>query len=288
MGPGMGVRITLKWSKKPIHWESAYTHYYSIVFSWDLWDFLQTAQIELDGKDIAIGGPAVKINKAWVPEWIKTPDYDWPQLYRHNPLATRTTMGCPRHCGFCSVPIIESEYRELDDWEIKPIVCDNNLLAASNAHFARVIYRLKALEWCDFNQGLDSRLMTQERADMLAGLRNPIIRLAFDGVGYEHHFLSAFYELRNAGIPKKNIRAYVLIGYKDNPEDALYRLRLVKGLGITPNPMRYQPINAKRRNECVAAEWTHKELDRYMSYWQNLRYVGGVPFEEYKHNAHQT
>jgi hypothetical protein len=170
---------------------------------------------------------------------------------------------------------------ELDDWESKPIVCDNNLLAASVAHFDVVIDSLKSLKWCDFNQGLDARLMTQYHAERLAELNNPTCRLAFDSVDYEPSFLRAFSLLRDAGIPKKNIRTYVLIGFRDTPDDALYRLNLVRSLGVLPNPMRYQPINAKYRNEYVGAHWTHRELDRYMSYWQNLRYTGSVPFEEY-------
>ena len=271
----------MEWSKKPVHWETNAAHYYSIVFSWDLWDFLATAQTELDGKRIVIGGPAVDINRAWVPDWIETPKRISPVLRLHNSEATRTTIGCVRKCGFCAVPHIEPEYKELDEWEIKPVVVDNNLMAASMKHFGKVIDSMKGLDWCDFNQGLDARLLTQCHAERLSELKSPIIRLAFDSVGYEEHFLNAYYRLRLVRIPKKNIRAYVLIGYQDTPEDALYRLRLVQSLGIMPNPMRYQPVDSKRRNEYVGENWTHKELDRYMSYWQNLRYTRAVPFCEY-------
>ena len=271
----------MSWSKKPIHWETNEYHYYSIVFSWDLWEFIQSAQIGLDGKPIAIGGPAVEINRDWVPDWIQVPDNNTPMLWRHNQEATRTTYGCVRKCGFCAVPTIEPEYIELDSWEVKPLVIDNNILVSSRAHFDLVIDSLKPLDGCDFNQGLDARLMTAYHAWRFAELKNPICRLAFDSVGYESQFMDAFEMLRNAGIPKKNIRAYVLIGFNDTPEDALYRLQAVRDLGILPNPMRYQPVDTKHRNDYVGENWTHKELDRYMSYWQNLRFTGGVPFAEY-------
>ncbi len=269
------------WSKKPVHQETQDVHCYSIVFSWDLWDFLSAAQVGLDGKAIVIGGPAVDINRAWVPDWIETPTRTRPMLELHNPEATRTTIGCVRKCGFCAVPYIEPEYKELDEWEVRPIVIDNNLMAASRKHFDMVMDRMKVLDWCDFNQGLDARLLTQYHADRLAELNNPIIRLAFDHINYEVQFLNAFNNLRKAKIPKRCIRAYVLIGYDDTPEDALYRLRLVQSLGIDPNPMRYQPIDSKYRNEYVHENWTHKELSRYMSYWQNLRFTRAVPFEEF-------
>lgn len=271
----------MDWSKKPVYWETDDAHYYSIVFSWDLWNFLSTIQNELDGKRIVIGGPAVEINKSWIPEWIETPFSPVPMLRRHNGMATRTTIGCIRKCGFCAVPHIEPEYKELDNWEVKPIIADNNLIAGSMRHFNKVIDKLKKLTWCDFNQGLDARLLTDKHAYRLSELQQPTIRLAFDSVKYEISFMNAFRLLRETGIPKKNIRAYVLIGYNDTPDDALYRLRLVQSLGIKPNPMRYQPINSKHRNEYVGENWTHKDLDRYMAYWQNLRFTGGVPFEEF-------
>lgn len=272
----------MEWNKKPVFWEDEKFRYYSIVFSWDLWAFLQRIKFEFKDKPIQIGGPAVIINKQWIPTWIGTPKGE-PALWRHNPEATRTTYGCVRKCAFCAVPHIEPKYRELQEWEIKPVVCDNNLLAASRKHFDKVIDSLKPLKWCDFNQGLDARLMTKHHAERLAELKNPICRLAFDSTHYESAFLKAFYLLENAGIPKRNIHTYVLIGFDDTPEDALYRLRRVQGLGIRPNPMRYQPVDAKHRNEYVSPKWTERELKDYMRYWSSLRYLEGIPFEEYRH-----
>jgi hypothetical protein len=81
------------------------------------------------------------------------------------------------------------------------------------------------------------------------------------------------------------MRCYVLIGFNDTPADALRRLEILKhGLGIDPNPMRYQPFSgeyALKKNSYIHPNWTHKELDRFMSYWSNLRFVGSVPFKEY-------
>ena len=97
--------------------------------------------------------------------------------------------------------------------------------------------------------------------------------------------LSAIKRLHSAGIPKRNIKVYVLIGFQDSPDDALYRLRLIRNLGIIPFPMRFQPLDSLMMNIHVSSEWTAKELDRYMSYWANLRYTEGVPFEEYEHHG---
>ena len=245
---------------------------------------MQTAQPVLDGKQIVVGGPAVKLQPSWILGWVEIGE-DRPALWRHNPIATRTSTGCIRRCPFCAVPKTEGPLRELRDWTAANIITDNNLLACSRKHFDYVIDVLKCLDWCDFNQGLDARLLTKYHAERLAELKNPMIRLAFDHVGYEQDFMRAFRLLRKAGIPLRNIHTYVLIGFDDSQEDALYRLRLVRTLGIKPNPMRYQPLNCKVKNEYVAQGWTDKELKRYMSYWANLRFTRKVPFEEYVHHG---
>lgn len=50
--------------------------------------------------------------------------------------------------------------------------------------------------------------------------------------------------------------------------------------------MRYQPTSGKYsliKNSHVHQNWTNKLLDKFMSYFSNLRYTASVPFEEYEH-----
>lgn len=274
-----------KWQyRKWIYWETSEYHNYSFVFSWELWKWLQTVQPELDGKQIRIGGPAVMINPEWVPDWI-TIDIEDEVLYRHNINATRTTQGCIRKCRFCAVPLIEGKFFELANYEIKPILIDNNLLASSLIHFDRVIDNLKKLKWCDFNQGLDIRLLKKHHAERFAELKNPLIRLSWDDISDEKYFRKSYELLKNAGIKNKNIQVYILIGFHDSPDDALYRLTEIEKLGLLPNPMRYQPIDCKKKNNYVGAGWIDKELKRYMKYWSRLIFFRDkckISFKEFK------
>ena len=256
--------------------------YLSIAFTWDLPKAYQRAVwLQAQGTRVIAGGPAVTLMPDYLAD-IAEIGMDWPSaLEHHNPQATFTSRGCIRKCSFCAVWRTEGALRELDDWPIRPIVCDNNLLACSRRHFDRVIDRLKLLhEVVDFNQGLDARLLTQYHADRLAEL-NCIIRLAFDHVKVESDFMRAFERLRHAGIPKKRIRAYVLIGYHDTPEDALYRLQTIANLNIDPNPMRYNPLDAMVRDSFVGPNWTDRELTRFMRYWSRLRWFRAIPFEDF-------
>jgi hypothetical protein len=134
----------------------------------------------------------------------------------------------------------------------------------------------------DFNQGLDARLLTRHHADRLAELNLYAVRLAFDNTAHERKFLAAYQKLRKAGIPARRIRVYVLIGFDDTPQDALYRLELVRSLGSLTNPMRYQPLDAERRNQYVGDNWTDAQLKRYMRYFSRLRWLGHIPFERYR------
>lgn len=270
-----------EWVKKPIHWEDKKNHYISFVFSWDLWEWCQVAQPELNEKQIVVGGPAVLLNKEWIPEWVKIGEPLEGILNRHYICATRTTIGCIRKCPFCAVPKIEGEFRELETWNNKTVLIDNNLLAASRKHFVRVIDSLKQLTWCDFSQGLDSRLLTKWHAERLAELKHPVIRLAWDHISYESAFFRACELLEKQGIPKRRITVYVLIGFRDTPEDALYRLNAVHQKGYMVFPMRFQPLNSKRRNEFVGENWTDSELTRYMKYWSSRRFFSGIPFSEF-------
>ncbi len=272
----------MTWLKRPAEWCENDTTYLSVAFTWDLPQaFERAVWLRQMDQSVIAGGPAVKLMPEYLADVTDMPLGDQPlALEHHNPLATFTSRGCIRHCSFCAVPRIEGDLRELDDWPIRPIVCDNNLLACSVAHFDKVVDRLKPLQGVDFNQGLDARLLTDHHASRLAEL-DCTVRLAFDHVRTEGQFMAAYEKLRRAGITKHRTRVYVLVGYQDTPEDALYRLRLVANLGIDPNPMRYNPLDALTRDRYVGPGWTDRELTRFVRYWANLRYFRAVPFDDF-------
>ncbi len=270
------------WHGGYAEWTEGRTAYLSVVFSWQLARAYQRAVwLQTEGYHVRAGGPAVALNPGYLAD-VAEIGGEVKALPHHNPNATFTSRGCIRKCPFCAVPKIEGELRELGDWEPKSTVCDNNLLACSKAHFDRVIDRLKLLSGVDFNQGLDARLLTDYHAQRLTELKTKCIRLAWDDVRIESRFMAAFERLRKAGFPARHIRVYVLIGFDDTPEDALYRLQTIRTLGAWPNPMRYQPLDAQRRNEYVAPGWTEHELKRFARYWSRLRWLEHIPFEQYQ------
>lgn len=271
----------MNWSGGYIEWIEGNTAYISVVFSWLLGKAFQRAVwLKMQGYEVRAGGPAVSYNPKFLSS-VAEIGGEVDALSRHNPEATFTTRGCIRKCSFCIVSKIEPEYKELSDFPIRPIVCDNNFLASSRKHFDLVIDRLKPIKGIDFNQGLDARLLTKYQAERLAELDLYCVRLAWDHVGIEKDIMRSIDLLLAAGIPKNKIRCYVLIGFDDTPKDALYRLQTLKDLGLWPNPMRYQPLNAVRRNEYIASGWTERQLRNYMRYWSRLRWLEHIPFADY-------
>ena len=265
------------WPKSVVRWRCGRTLYLSVPFSWLMDD---AAQIAADHKvgPVVAGGPAVAYAGApWADE--TPPECPFDVLAKHNALATFTTRGCPNKCEFCAVPKTEGDFRELDQWKPAPVICDNNIMAASRKHFSKVITELRRFPYCDFNQGLDARLFTAWHAGEIAKLKGCKVRFAFDHTGTESEVADAIEASRKAGL--SDFGVYVLVGFRDSPEDAMYRLEKVREWGIRPNPMRFQPLNTKKKNSHVADGWTGPLLAKMMHYYSRLRYVEHIPFDEY-------
>ncbi|MFA5754218.1 MAG: hypothetical protein WC905_02620 [Patescibacteria group bacterium] len=267
------------WSKRIAKWYIGRTLFLSVVFSWDIHAAVVLAN-EHNGK-VVVGGPAVTLNPGAF-DGVATVSNEPPQgiepILFHNPLATFTTRGCPNRCGFCAVPKIEPEYKELSVFRPAPTLCDNNFLAASVAHQVRVISAIQHFPLVDFNQGLDASLFDDAAADRLSHLRLQA-RFAFDHVSEAQVVSDAIKRCRER--TTKNIRVYVLIGFNDTPEEALYRMELVRRLKCDPIPMRYQPLTADKKNAYIHPAWTSRELLGMVKYYFRLSYWGGTPYGEW-------
>lgn len=272
-----------QWRKGIVGWRCSRTLYLSVPFTWLLDDAAALARHhKTKGGKVIAGGPAVALCGApWASETPANTPFD--VLAMHNPCATFTTRGCPNKCRFCAVPKIEGDFVEMDTWKPAPIVCDNNLLAASKRHFSKVINSLKCFPLVDFNQGLDARLFTSWHAGCLAALNKVIVRFAFDHIDCEFAVADAIGAARRAGLT--DFRVYVLVGYDDTPEDALYRLEKVREWGAMPLPMRFQPLDAREKNEYVDPNWTEYELSKMCRYFFRLNHLGHIPYEQYVHGG---
>lgn len=239
------------WPKAPTYWMDGTILCVSIPFTWSLPSVrAEITQTRLfNAFDfVLVGGPAVEL----MPDYFNDIPYvrvghEMPGvLQRINPLATRTTTGCPNRCGFCAIGTGKVEgggLVELSDWPDLPIICDNNLLASSIEHFNRVIDRLVRWEWADFNQGLDARLLNEHHAARFSEIRKPKIRLSLDHSAYRNEWQNAYSLLRSAGIAKNNIKSYALIGFNSDPHEAWERCQWIESHGIEVYPMWFHALD---------------------------------------------
>jgi hypothetical protein len=274
-----------QWKKDIAQWDIGKKRYLSVVFTWMIPKAIDI--IRNSKKKCFVGGPAV-YSMPHKFEGIAEVLYKSPiePLLFHNPCATFTSRGCPRKCKFCVVPGTEGELVELEEFRLAPIICDNNFLACSDQHIERVIGKIsKKFEIVDF-YGLDARVFNDWHAQQLMRLKKPVVRFAFDFTNAESEVERAVETARSAGL--KDIRVYVLFGYRDTPDDALYRLEKVRSWGCLPNPMRYQPLDTMVKDDYVAPGWTKKLLRDVMRYYHNLMRFEHIPFQEFRRHRGGT
>ncbi len=124
----------------------------------------------------------------------------------------------------------------------------------------------------DFNQGLDARLLTENKMQKLSEIPLQPMRIAFDDINEKNIYIEAVRLAHKYG--QKDMSNYVLYNYKDTPKDFYERLEInIKlneefknnGSGIKTIiysfPMRYIPLNAKDRNiDTGNKNWNEKYL----------------------------
>lgn len=274
-----------QWNKTFAAWQVRGVVYVSIPFTWLVPEVLQF--ISRQKKPVVVGGPGAILMRHkfdGVAELQETIDWCEPVTF-HNPLATFTTRGCINKCKFCAVPKIEGDFREIKEFIPRPIVCDNNFLASSKIHFDRAVDKLKSLPYVEFNQGLEAKLFTNERASRIAELKLNDVRFAFDATDREDSIRKAIKRAKHNGI--KKISVLMLYGFTDTPADALYRAECLRNIGVNEiYPMRYQPLNSEHKGGFVNAStgWTEYELQRFRSYWMKSRngVMNKIPYSEYE------
>jgi hypothetical protein len=266
------------WRKGIASWTVKDTTYLSIVFTWHLPEARKLC--EASKKKIVVGGPAVKLMPDYLADVAHVePETIYPALAFHNPLATFTSRGCINACPFCAVPRIEGKFRYVD-YTPAPVVCDNNILASSDSRFHQVIDSLLQFPYVDFNQGLDARLFSNFHAEQLKRLKSVKVRFSLDNEGMIFNVERAIEKAKVYGL--KDLGVYVLIGYKDTPQDAKHRLELVRSWGVRPNPMRYQPLDCLRKDTYIEQGWTQIQLEDMQRYYSKLRWLEHIPFNDYK------
>lgn len=267
--------------------------YCSVLFSWnkDKAQHLRQAY-----PNIEFGGTGYDIEKKLPPE-IDTlaPDYD---LYSTDEVYSRicrgigtkaaklkkaeticnmgigfTSRGCVRNCAFCVVPRKEGKLHQAS--EIKDIVrpnsdvitlLDNNLTADPHCLDKLAEIRDRGLT-VDLNQGIDVRLMTDEKAKALSEVKHlRSLHYAWDLMEYEDAVMRGI-EILSRYVKKWRQMCFMLVGFDTDFEQDMYRFRKLKEVGVDPFVMIY--------NKQGTAQLKH------FARWVNGRIYKSCEWDEY-------
>ncbi len=200
-----------------------------------------------------------------------------------------TTRGCPWRCQFCGTKAIEPEMRIIENWRghflpggKRAVIHDNNILAHGDDHFSDVIEHMKAARIrFFFDNGLDCRLFESHHARELRRSSISSIRFAFDEMDRDGYVQDAIGQCVRNAIPPSKITVFVLYNFRDEIEDALYRLDEVLKMGARPYAMRYTPLkwlNPSRTH--VGEHWTLEDV-RAFGEFVNSGIMRRMTYEEW-------
>ena len=201
------------------------------TFTWDIEKakYLRDCWANATDKPVKIGGAA--FDDPCTGDFV-------PGLYlKHG--VTVTSRGCINNCAFCFVPKREGKLREIENFAAGNIIQDNNFLACSKAHKAKVYEMLKTQHTILFPGGLESEYLSDWDIEQMRGLRIKKMWLACDSHARIKPFLKACEKLVKAGFSRDKIRCYCLIG--DDMSENEERLQTVFRAGAYPFAMLYQP-----------------------------------------------
>ena len=207
------------------------------------------------------------------------PDYD---LYPHLTKDTAfgfLTRGCPRGCSFCIVGTKEgrrsikvADLSEFWRGQKNIVLCDPNILACPD--YEDLLGKLaRSGAVVDFNQGLDIRLMTEYKAQLLTGIKTKEIHFAWDR--YEDRDvilprLELFARVTNLQPQAHRAIVYTLVNYSTTLDQDLDRIYTLRELGYWPYVMVYDREHApkvyRRLQRWVNMRATFAAVDRFENY----------------------
>lgn len=217
------------------------------------------------------GGSGYDLTKK-LPEEIerRKPDWSlWPWWAKDIGYSTR---GCIRNCAFCNVREkdgnlrVVAEFADLTTGRSELILYDSNIVAAPLDHFKALCRdATQAGVRLNFSQGLDARLLTEEHAAILKKSRTVRrMYMAFDHVGDDEAVRRAVKIMVKAGFHLSDLTFYVLIGFDSTPEEDLYRVELLRGLGVDPFVM---PYNRHDHYQRRFARWVNNYTAFHAMTW---------------------
>ena len=191
------------------------------------------------------------------------------------------SRGCPRGCSFCHVKDMQgtkahrvARLSEFWNGQKNIVLLDPNISACKEW---REIFQelIDSKATVDFSQGLDIRLMTDEKIEMLAKIKTKCVHFAWDRIEDEEIVYPKLEHFKKiTGWDRRKIIVYCLVGDRERKviDADLHRIYKLRELGAYPYVMIYDKESLPKGHEL-------KKLQR----WVNNRFIweSTPTFEEY-------
>lgn len=199
------------------------------------------------------------------------PDYSlYPELTKDTAYGFMS-RGCPRGCNFCHVEAKEGraakKVADLSEfWNGQKYIklLDQNPVACREW---RDIFRQleQSGAWVDFTQGLDIRLMTQEKIAELMKIKVEQVHFAWDNYEDKEIIVPKLKEFAEiTGWTRKKMSVYVLTNFNTTLEQDLERVYTLRDMGYMPYVMIYDKQNVERGSDLRRLQrWVNSKIGFY-------------------------
>lgn len=162
------------------------------------------------------------------------------------------SRGCPRACHFCHVKSKEgtrahkvADLNEFWKGQKEIQIMDPNILAVPESEdLLQQLADSKAK--VDINQGLDARLLTEKKVEIIRKIRIIRYHFAWDNPADEDKILpklKMFAEIIK--VSRHNTTVYCLVNFNSTLEEDLHRVYTLKGMNMQPYIMIYDKAHAE-------------------------------------------
>ena len=280
--PNLALMKLGAWHKQngdDVEWYSHFADRYDIVYKSKVFSFSPDFNEVINADKVVKGGTGYDIKlvngreiftpSAPLPMEVEhiMPDYS---LYGITDTAYGfLSRGCPRGCSFCHVAPKEGKktYKVADlsefwDGQKNIVLCDPNILACPQ-HEDLLQQLADSGAYVDINQGLDIRLMTERKIELLNKIKIKEIHFAWDNYHDKDIVLpklKLYLELGKFKAHNHNAIVYVLTNFNSTVEQDLERIYTLRELGYWAYVMIYD------KQHCAPI---YKDLQR----WCNNRFI---------------
>ena len=261
------------------------------VYKSKVFSFSDDYLYHIDADEIIEGGSGYCINNVdGIEAYDKSKDIELPYEIEHiypgysiygitDTAYGFLSRGCPRHCSFCHVGekegISSKQVADLEEfWQGQKniVICDPNILACRQwKDLLQQLIDSKAL--IDINQGMDIRLMTEAKAEMIKKIQLKRLHFAWDRYEDKNIILPKLKMFKDiTGLDIRKLIVYVLCNYDTTIEQDLERIYTLREMGYWGYVMIYDKESLPKGH-----------VLRKMERWVNNRFIFASceKFEDY-------